>query len=96
MTHSSEILKLYWKLTHQIDNKFNPRKEVMTVTIVKVRWFDGYLDEFNATEVSFEGELLWMQLAGGENRHIPTREVRWFSVVEVEVEVEVEHINWQL
>ena len=86
MTHSSEILKLYWKLTHQIDNKFNPRKEVMTVIIVKVRWFDGYLDEFDVTEVSFEGGLLWMQLAGGENRHIPTREVRWFSVVEVVIE----------
>lgn len=66
-------------------NKFTLRKEVMTVIIVKVRWFDGYLDEFDVTEVSFEGELLWMQLAGGENRHIPTREVRWFSVTEVEV-----------
>ena len=66
-------------------NKFTLRKEVMTVIIVKVRWFDGCLDEFDVTEVSFEGELLWMQLAGGENRHIPTREVRWFSVKEVEV-----------
>ena len=53
--------------------------------IVKVRWFDGYIEKFEATEVSevkAGSGLLWMQLASGENRHIPTREVRWFSIGE--------------
>lgn len=54
--------------------------------IVKVRWLDGYLDEFHTAEVRLEGSLLWMLLSGGENRHIPTTGIRWFSVDEVEVE----------
>ncbi|HHY27205.1 MAG TPA: hypothetical protein GX523_10785 [Desulfitobacterium dehalogenans] len=49
-------------------------------TIVNVRWFDGYLEEFEAAEVRFGSDLLWMRLANGSNRHIPMRQVRWFSV----------------
>ena len=51
--------------------------------IVKVRWFYGYLESFETTEVRFENALLWMKLTSGENRHIPIKEVRWFSVAEV-------------
>lgn len=47
---------------------------------VSVRWFDGYLEEFAATEVRFGSDLLWMRLENGSNRHIPLREVRWFSM----------------
>jgi len=46
---------------------------------VVVRWFDGYLEEFEASEVRFGSDLLWMRLTSGRNRHIPLREVRWFS-----------------
>ncbi len=46
---------------------------------VNVRWFDGYLEMFEATEVRFGSDLLWMRLKEG-NRHIPLREVRWFSL----------------
>ena len=47
--------------------------------IVNVRWNDGYLETFEATEVRFGCDLLWMRLSNGENRQIPLRGVRWFS-----------------
>lgn len=52
---------------------------------VTVRWFDGYLETFEATEVRFGSDLLWMRLAPTAdgnvyNRHIPMRQVRWFSL----------------
>ena len=47
---------------------------------VSVRWFDGYLEEFEASEVRFGSDLLWMRLTNGKNRHVPLREVRWFSL----------------
>lgn len=47
---------------------------------VSVRWFDGYLEEFEVTEVRFGSDLLWMRLNNGKNRHIPLRQVRWFSL----------------
>lgn len=47
---------------------------------VNVRWHDGYLETFEATEVRFGSDLLWMRLADGQNRHIPLRSVRWFGL----------------
>ena len=47
---------------------------------VTVRWHDGYLEEFEATEVRFGSDLLWMRLKDGKNRHIPLRSVRWFGM----------------
>ena len=47
---------------------------------VSVRWFDGYLEAFKCNQVRFGCDLLWMQLESSQNRHIPLREVRWFSV----------------
>lgn len=47
---------------------------------VSVRWHDGYLEEFEATEVRFGSDLLWMRLTDGKNRHIPLRSVRWFAL----------------
>lgn len=53
--------------------------EKNTIT-VNVRWHDGYLEEFKASEVRFGQALLWMRLANGQNRHIPLiGNVRWFS-----------------
>jgi len=49
--------------------------------MVNVRWFDGYLESFECQEVRFGSDLLWMRLSDNGNRHIPLREVRWFSVV---------------
>lgn len=46
---------------------------------VSVRWHDGCLEEFEASEVRFGSDLLWMRLTNGKNRHIPLRSVRWFS-----------------
>ncbi len=51
-----------------------------SVTNVSVRWFVGYLERFEATEVRFGCDLLWMRLSDGDNRHIPLRAVRWFSL----------------
>lgn len=47
---------------------------------VTVRWFDGYLENFECEEVRFGSDLLWMRLTNGQNRHIPLRQVRWFSL----------------
>lgn len=52
----------------------------MPSNLVTVRWFDGYLEEFEATEVRFGSDLLWMRLSNGKNRHIPLRTVRWFGL----------------
>ena len=50
------------------------------IIIVNVRWFDGYLEVFECTEVRAGWALLWMRLLEGSNRHIPLQNVRWFSV----------------
>lgn len=47
---------------------------------VTVRWFDGYMEEFEATEVRFGSDLLFMRLSDGKNRQIPLRHVRWFGM----------------
>lgn len=46
---------------------------------VTVRWFDGYLEEFEALEVRFGAYILWMRLTNGKERIIPLTQVRWFS-----------------
>jgi hypothetical protein len=50
------------------------------MNIVNVRWHDGYLETFEAQEVRFGCDLLWMRLTDGQNRHISLRSVRWFSM----------------
>jgi hypothetical protein len=53
----------------------------MAKTIVTTRWHDGYIETFEAGEVRFGSDLLWIRLSSGENRHIPLRSVRWFSIL---------------
>lgn len=48
--------------------------------IVTVRWWDGYMEEFETSEVRFGSDLLFIRLVDGKNRHIPLRQVRWFSM----------------
>lgn len=60
-------------------NETNNMKENNKVNIVTVRWWDGYKEDFRATEVRFGSDLLWMRLEDGNNRHIPLRMVRWFG-----------------
>lgn len=57
---------------------------------VVVRWFDGYIEEFEVEEVRFGGYLLWMRLVDGKNRHIPITQVRWYSIYPESHEKEVE------
>ena len=64
-----EELKNYKKLAVDTDK----------INLVTVRWNDGYLEPFRATEVRFGSDLLWMRLEDGNNRHIPLRQVRWFG-----------------
>ena len=49
------------------------------MNIVTVRWFDGYLEDFTASEVRFGGYILWLRLENGRERIIPLTQVRWFS-----------------
>jgi hypothetical protein len=49
------------------------------INVVTVRWFDGYMEVFNATEVRFGNAYLWMRLEDGNNRHIPLSQVRLFG-----------------
>ncbi|MGL6201132.1 MAG: hypothetical protein ACRC3H_19605 [Lachnospiraceae bacterium] len=51
-----------------------------TTNKVAVRWFDGYMEEFETTEVRFGSDLLFMRLSNGLNRQIPLRHVRWFGM----------------
>lgn len=53
--------------------------EEKKVNIVTIRWWDGYKEDFRATEIRFGSDLLWMRLEDGNNRHIPLRMVRWFG-----------------
>lgn len=46
---------------------------------VDVRWWDGYFETFDCSEVRFGSDLLWMRLQDEQNRHIPLRQVRWFA-----------------
>lgn len=55
----------------------------MTIIKVNVRWMDGYYESFECTEVRYGLDLLWMMLNDNKNRHIPLRNVRWFSVTPV-------------
>lgn len=68
------------KVQH-IYNKESEKKmeDNKKVNIVTVRWWDGYKEDFRATEVRFGSDLLWMRLENGNNRHIPLRMVRWFG-----------------
>lgn len=40
---------------------------------VTVRWWNGYLEEFECSEVRFGSDLLFLRLESGSNRHIPLR-----------------------
>ncbi|HEY3424994.1 MAG TPA: hypothetical protein VGL27_09380 [Negativicutes bacterium] len=46
---------------------------------IKVRWFDGYLEEFQAVEARSGAYILWIRLEDGQERWIPLSQVRWFS-----------------
>lgn len=46
---------------------------------VKVRWWDGYYEEFNIKEGRAGAYLLWLKLTDGSTRHIPLNQVRWYS-----------------
>jgi len=48
--------------------------------IVTVRWWDGYFESFECEEVRFGCDLLWLKLNSFQNRHIPTRQIRWYSI----------------
>lgn len=47
--------------------------------IIRVRWCDGYFEQFEALEARAGCDLLWIRLLDGATRHIPLRNVRWFS-----------------
>lgn len=38
------------------------------------------MEEFEATEVRFGCDLLFLRLKDGKNRQIPLRHVRWFGM----------------
>jgi hypothetical protein len=49
------------------------------MNIISVRWFDGYFEEFEASEVRFGGYIIWIRLTNGKERIIPLSQVRWFG-----------------
>lgn len=48
---------------------------------ISVLWTDEYLEDFEASEVRYGSDLLWMRLSNNKNRHIPLRDVRWFTEI---------------
>jgi hypothetical protein len=48
--------------------------------IVSVRWHDGYIERFEASEVRGGCALLWLRQTDGDERAIPLiGNVRWYS-----------------
>lgn len=47
--------------------------------LIKVRWWDGYYEEFEAQKARAGAYLLWIKLTNGETRHIPLLQVRWYN-----------------
>jgi len=43
--------------------------------LVNVRWWDGYLETFECSEVRQGGHILWMKLMNGQNRTVPLVEI---------------------
>jgi len=79
-------------MTKLIKEKLNEIiEEILNKDVRKVvvRWFDGYLEEFICNEVRFGCDLLWMRLVSGQNRHIPLRMVRWYSITPESYEEEI-------
>lgn len=62
----------------------------MNDNIVTVRWWDGYMEEFEASEARYGSDLLFLRLKNGKNRHIPLRQVRWFGMSQESHQREVE------
>lgn len=51
--------------------------QIITVT---VRWHDGYIERFQASEVRSGCTLLWLRQVTGDERAIPLiGNVRWYS-----------------
>lgn len=73
---ANEILTINAENEEPVFVEFNNEEKI---NIVTVRWWDGYKEDFRATEVRFGSDLLWMRLEDGNNRHIPLRMVRWFG-----------------
>lgn len=61
--------------------------------LVNVRWLDGYLEVFEVLEARFGSDLLWLRLTDGGNRHIPLRQVRWFSLSKESHEVRLKDVS---
>ncbi len=54
--------------------------EKKSIILVNVRWWDGYLEAFECSQVRQGGHILWLRLMNGQNRTIPLiGNVRWFS-----------------
>ncbi len=47
---------------------------------VSVRWLDGYFESFGARQIRISESLIWLRLKNGNNRNIPLKNVRWYSV----------------
>jgi hypothetical protein len=47
--------------------------------IIKVRWWDGYYEEFKAKRARSGAYILWIELDDGSDRWIPLTQVRWFG-----------------
>ena len=59
--------------------KIREERFLKPVILVNVRWWDGYLEAFECSQVRQGAYLLWMRLVNGQNRNIPLFQVRWFS-----------------
>lgn len=51
----------------------------MRVMTIKVRWFDGYFEKFEARAARSGNSILYIKLVSGEDRWVPLQQVRWFS-----------------
>ena len=66
---------------------YKPKKNEVK-SLVKVRWFDGYFEDFEAVETRVGNYHLWIKLVDGE-RWLPNHQIRWFEINDVSKEEQI-------
>ena len=63
-------------------------KEFDDRKLFAIRWWDGYCETFEVTEVRMGAYLIWMKLTSGEERRVPLlSNVRWAGFVKTELKL---------
>lgn len=72
----------------KLENEIAKNEAEKSRKLFAVRWWDGYCETFEVSEVRMGAYLLWMKLTSGEERRIPLlSNVRWAGFVNSEIKL---------